>query len=616
MKRKIANQISIPVIIVSALALFLIVVVSDILINRIINEQIDIQIENASDNFYGNLNRLANRTAQVSTALSINPEIISTFKEFNETDDFDISVEKLKSIMERLNTTMLSAGFSNMRFQFHTKDIRSLYRTWTSKKGDDVSYRESIVKCIKEKKYLRGIEAGKGGIAIRSIVPVLDENSNVVGSFENFVDMSEFMNILSCDTTHENYTIFISPEYAKLIDSEISKSIETNKVMIGGFLLNSSSCETFKSGLLTESQLSMGLSKSTIVNIDDFIFSINPIFDYDQRPIGVFVYEYNQKNFKKAISSLRAIYISIGVVLFLVIFSIITFLVQKIVGRPIRNIREHMKQVEEGRLNQSIAIESNNEIGDVLTSLKQMIENLKKIILNIAEESARIESSSNEMSKATNDISNGATEQAASLEEISSSVEQISSNIMQNAENSKQTEKIASNAAVGIVKGNEASQHVVTSMNIIAEKISIINDIAFQTNILALNAAVEAARAGEHGKGFAVVASEVRKLAERSKIAADEIAQITADGVAQTKEAGIKLGEIAPEIEKTARLVQEISAASNEMSSGTDQVNTSIQQLNQVTQQNASAAEELASTAEELANQAERLNKVIAFFDL
>jgi methyl-accepting chemotaxis protein len=428
--------------------------------------------------------------------------------------------------------------------------------------------------------------------------------------------MEEFMNILTCDSTYENFSIYISPDYAKLIDAEISKNLDFKKAQIGGFLLNSSVCDTYNTDLLTEKELIQGLNGNVIINRDNYTFSINPIFDYDKRPIGVFVYEYNLQNFKSAIFSLRLTYIAIGLSLFTIIFIVITYLVRKIVGKPIMTIREHMKQVEEGKLNQNIIISSNNEVGDVLTSLKHMANNLKEIINGIAQESNRIELSSNEMSKATNDISNGATEQAAALEEISSSVEEISSNIIQNAENSKQTEKIASSAAIGIVEGNKASTHVVTSMNVIVEKIAIINDIAFQTNILALNAAVEAARAGEHGKGFAVVASEVRKLAERSKVAADEIALITADGVTQTNETGKKLAEIAPEIEKTARLVQEISAASAEMSSGTEQVNTSIQQLNQVTQQNASAAEELASTAEELANQADRLNQMIAFFKL
>jgi methyl-accepting chemotaxis protein len=212
-------------------------------------------------------------------------------------------------------------------------------------------------------------------------------------------------------------------------------------------------------------------------------------------------------------------------------------------------------------------------------------------------------------------MSQGASEQASSAEEISSSMEEMVSNIQQNTDNAQQTEKIALSAVDGIRKGNQSVSVAVESMKNIASKIKIINDIAFQTNILALNAAVEAARAGEHGRGFAVVAAEVRKLAERSKVAADEIDHLSKSGVDVSVQAGEQLSNIVPEIEKTSRLVQEIAAASIEMNSGAGQVNNAIQQLNQVTQQNAAASEEMATSSEELSSQADQLKDLIAFFN-
>lgn len=279
-----------------------------------------------------------------------------------------------------------------------------------------------------------------------------------------------------------------------------------------------------------------------------------------------------------------------------------------------REVASVAGEIAAGNLQVSIKERSEDDI--LSLSLMEMLERLTDVISNVKMASGNVSSGSQAMSSASQEMSQGATEQAASAEEASASIEEMTANIRQNADNAQQTEGIANKTAQDAEEGGQAVENTLAAMKEIANKILIVEEISRQTNLLALNAAIEAARAGEHGKGFAVVAAEVRKLAERSQVAAGEISTLSVTSVDVAEKAGKLLEVIVPNIRKTAELVQEISAASKEQDSGADQISKSIQQLDMIIQQNASSSEEMASTAEELSSQAESLEDIISFFKL
>lgn len=285
--------------------------------------------------------------------------------------------------------------------------------------------------------------------------------------------------------------------------------------------------------------------------------------------------------------------------------------------KPVEGMVQMANAMAEGDLKKHIEIKtSNDEIGEMYASFQAMKVKLIQIINQIREGADQIAGASVQLSSTSMQLSEGATEQASSTEEVSSTMEQMTSNIHQNSDNARQTEKITKEVSKGINEGAEAAQISVQAMHDIIEKILFIKDIAFQTNILALNAAVEAARSGEHGKGFAVVAAEVRKLAEHTSTASVIIDELTKKSQVTVERNGDVMQSIVPQMVETARLIEEISAASAEQASGTEQVNGAIQQLSQITQRNAAASEEMASSAEELSSQAESLKELIAFFKI
>ncbi|MBF0455078.1 MAG: methyl-accepting chemotaxis protein [Magnetococcales bacterium] len=350
------------------------------------------------------------------------------------------------------------------------------------------------------------------------------------------------------------------------------------------------------------------------------------IMDYNNNPVlsayapidlgGVtwaILAEIDLAEIQKPINNLILAILVIGLIIAGVVV-VVALIVANSIANPLLSCTRLMETVAKGDLTVRSTMNRKDELGRLSNALGDMISKLSQVIGEVNNASDQVASGSTQLSDTAQDLSQGTTEQAASIEETSSAMEEMTSNIQQNSDNATSTEQISQKAAKDAEESGVAVGEAMTAMKSIAEKISIIEEIARQTNLLALNAAIEAARAGEHGKGFAVVAAEVRKLAERSQTAAGEIGGLSASSVETAERAGAMLDQLVPDIKKTAELVQEISAGSQEQNQGAEQINAAIQQLDQVIQQNAGASEEMAATAEELSAQADMLATAISFF--
>ena len=323
----------------------------------------------------------------------------------------------------------------------------------------------------------------------------------------------------------------------------------------------------------------------------------------------------SRKDSQRAFTSSRTLMLG-GLALAVLLGFVLTLVVVRYLSATLRAAADLARSVATGDLNQTVEVTNHDEIGQMVTALNEMVENLRNVAREVTTAATNVATGSEEMSSTAGQVAQGASEQSAATEESTAAMEEMAASVQQNSDNAQQTDKLASKASVDAQTSGTAVGETLAAMKNIAEKIGIIEEIARKTDLLALNAAVEAARAGEHGKGFAVVASEVRKLAERSSIAAAEISQLSRSGVTLAEGAGTMLSRLVPDIRKTAELVQEVSAAGREQSTGIDQTNKALQDLDRVTQQNAAAAEQMAATANELSGQAQQLQTAVAFFKI
>ncbi len=474
----------------------------------------------------------------------------------------------------------------------------------------DISFREYYKIAMKGQSYIT--EPYKdifGKFRISAVSPIFDDNKKVIGAVIG--DLGGF-----ALNKHIEDIVIGENGYCYILDNNGSViAHKTKKLVLNANNAQNLSKKNKNLVSLARFEAEATASKRSSIGFYDYEGSSN-IASFAKIPSTgwTVIVKAPVKEFLGTVDRLRFWIIFIGF-LILVVALVITFFLSNRISRPVEKVTSTLKRISLGNLkNVKDEVNSNDEIGILSSALFNMVEKLSSIVSEVNHNSDNIAKVSSHVKDASLELSQGANEQATSTEEVSSTMEEMKVNISHNADSATSTEKIAIESNKGIASVGKKAREATEAHLLINEKITIINELSAQTNLLALNAAIEAARAGEHGKGFAVVAAEVRKLAERSKAAAQEIIDLSSNAQKLSDNAEESLSKIVPAIDKTAQLVKNIAAASSEQRIGVDQVNNAIQQLSTIAQQNAAKSENLAATSEEMTAQAEQLRELISYF--
>ncbi|MBR2104258.1 MAG: methyl-accepting chemotaxis protein [Bacteroidales bacterium] len=439
-------------------------------------------------------------------------------------------------------------------------------------------------------------------------VPIKNTSGAVVGVLAANIKLSTLSDIISSVKSNDKTIHVMCDEKANIIASKDPAQVMKAN-LTDGTIKNFEGIEDIGTAIKTKKSITKYIKDKTS---DNHYYAMN--YQLKNTPGWYLVSAVSDEEIKATMMEVIISMIIFTIVVVAIIFFIINITLTRQLTIPLGELSKSIKGLTDGYLNQSFSHESSDEIGQMTKDMRNMCEKLTEIVKTIKVSADTMAMSSYMVKESSKQLSDGTSSQASSIEELSATMEEMSSNIEQNTHNAEITSKVSEEAAQKFNEVVVNINNVLKTNREISEKISIINDVAYQTNILALNAAVEAARAGEYGKGFAVVASEVRKLAENSKRAADAIVEVTRQGLNNSMAANDVMQDTLPRVKNTSTLVNEIATASVEQNTGAMQINEVIQRLNNVVQINAESAARLSQNADELSIQADNLRNATDFF--
>ncbi len=530
----------------------------------------------------------------------------------DQTGDTATSVHFFETEFQGVHQKTNSITGTAMRVQFHTSDVRSLYRTWSDKKRDDLSgFRKTIIKLYETGKPVKGIEVGRSGLVIRGIVPIKNDNGDIIGSIENFSSFNELIKKHK-RSKKEDFAVYLNTEFFDIELSELKTHSASDESIIKNLKQYVTTSDNFLSEQVLPILTEADITKPSSHKIDDYIYTLKPFLDFSGKQIGVIVYQYN---FHQAAITIRNIRITIfgSIFLLLVLLIAITSIVSKrTISDPIKKVATALAKQDENTTKLDFDVNRTDEIGQLFQSTNNIIENFHQMIESIEESVDGLSTASSELTRTADAMSQSSYEQASTIEEISSAMEELAAISSENSENSKETTRISKNTTNDLSDSSQLLVNALHSTVSIAKKTKAISKISSKTDILAINAAIEAARACEQGRGFSVVASEIRKLADSTLHLAHQIDEISNSSMQLSEKASLNLANVVPEVNKSLSLIEKIATSSHEQGIGIESVSSSFGVLNDLTAQNSTTAEELAANAEELAAQAEQLKTIVA----